>query len=76
MKAISTILMIIGVIGIIVIAAILMGFILFSLDPPIKSQLTPASVSPEALKASTKKSPLSNRELMLPSLPKKRKKLC
>jgi len=51
MKAISTILMIIGVIGIIVIAAILMGFILFSLDPPIKSQLTPASVSPEALKS-------------------------
>ena len=47
--------MIIGVIGIIVIAALLMGLILYSLDPPIKSQLTPAAVSPEALESFDKK---------------------
>jgi hypothetical protein len=51
MKVISTILMIVGVIGIIIIAALLMGFILYSLDPPIINELTPATVSPEALKS-------------------------
>lgn len=51
MKAISTLLMVIGVIGIIIIAAVLMGFILFSLDPPIKSQLSVTPVSADALKS-------------------------
>lgn len=51
MKAISTLLMVIGVIGIIIIAAVLMGFILFSLDPPIKSQLAVTPVSADALKS-------------------------
>jgi hypothetical protein len=51
MKAINTVLMVIGVIGIIIIAAVFMGFILFSLDPPIKSQLTPTPVSADAVKS-------------------------
>ncbi len=51
MKAITTLLMVIGVIGIIIIAAILMGVVLFSLDPPIKSQLTPTQVSADAVKS-------------------------
>lgn len=51
MKAINTLLMVIGVIGIIIIAAVLMGFILFSLDPPIKSQLGVTPVSADALKS-------------------------
>jgi hypothetical protein len=49
MKAITTLLMVIGVIGIIVLIAILLGVILFSLDPPIKSQLIPAQVSADAV---------------------------
>jgi len=51
MKIISTFLMVIGVIGIIIIAAVLMGFILFSMDPPIKSQLSPTPVSADAVKS-------------------------
>jgi uncharacterized protein YpmS len=51
MKAVTTLLMVIGVIGIIVIFALLMGLILFSLDPPIKSQLTPAQVSADAVES-------------------------
>ena len=51
MKAINTVLMVIGVIGIIILLAIFMGFILFSLDPPIKSQLTPTPVSADAVKS-------------------------
>lgn len=51
MKAINTVLMVIGMVGIIIIAAVFMGFILFSLDPPIKSQLTPTPVSADAVKS-------------------------
>lgn len=51
MKAITTLLMVIGAIGIIVIFAILMGVILFSLEPPIKSQLTQTQVSAEAMES-------------------------
>jgi hypothetical protein len=51
MKAISTLLIVIGVIGIIIIAAFFMGFILFSLDPPIKEQLAKAPVSADAVKS-------------------------
>ncbi len=51
MKAISTLLMVIGVIGIIIIAAVFMGFILFSMDPPIKSQLAVTPVSADAVKS-------------------------
>lgn len=51
MKAISTLLMVIGVIGIIILAAIFMGLILFSLDPPIKSQLSPTPISADAVKS-------------------------
>ena len=51
MKAINTLLMVVGVIGIIIIAAVFMGFILFSLDPPIKAQLTPTPVSADAVKS-------------------------
>ena len=51
MKAISTLLMVIGVIGIIIIAAVFMGFILFSIDPPIKSQLAVTPVSADAVKS-------------------------
>lgn len=50
MKAISTLLMVIGVIGIIIIAAVIMGFTLFSLDPPIKSQLAVTPISADAVK--------------------------
>jgi uncharacterized protein YpmS len=51
MKAVTTLLMVIGVIGIIVILALLMGLVLFSLDPPIKSQLRPAQVSADAVES-------------------------
>ena len=51
MKAITTLLMVIGVIGIIVLVAIFMGVILFSLDPPIKSQLTPTQVSADSVES-------------------------
>ena len=51
MRVISTVLMAIGAIGIIVIAAMLMGLVLFSLDPPIKDQLVKTSVSSDAVKS-------------------------
>jgi hypothetical protein len=51
MRAINTVLLVMGVIGIIVLAAIFTGFILFSLDPPIKSQLSAAPVSADAVKS-------------------------
>jgi hypothetical protein len=51
MRAINTVLIIIGVIGIIVLMAAFTGFVLFSLDPPIKAQLSPVPVSADALKS-------------------------
>jgi hypothetical protein len=51
MRAINTILIVFGVIGIIALLAIFMGFVLFSLDPPIKSQLSPVAVSADAVKS-------------------------
>ncbi len=51
MRAINTLLIVIGVIGIIVLMAIFTGYILFSLDPPIKTQLTPVQVSADAVKS-------------------------
>jgi hypothetical protein len=51
MRAINTLLIVIGVIGIIVLMAAFTGFILFSLDPPIKTQLSTVPVSADALKS-------------------------
>ena len=51
MRAINTLLIVIGVIGIIVLMAVFTGFILFSLDPPIKTQLSTVPVSADALKS-------------------------
>jgi hypothetical protein len=51
MRVINTVLIVMGVIGIIVLAAIFTGFVLFSLDPPIKSQLSAAPVSADAVKS-------------------------
>jgi hypothetical protein len=51
MRAINTVLIVIGVIGIIVLMAAFTGFILFSLDPPIKTQLSSVPVSADALKS-------------------------
>lgn len=51
MRAINTLLIVVGVIGIIVLMAAFTGFILFSLDPPIKTQLSAVSVSADALKS-------------------------
>jgi hypothetical protein len=51
MRAINTVLIIFGVIGIIVLMAAFTGFVLFSLDPPIKTQLSSVPVSADALKS-------------------------
>ena len=51
MRALNTVLIIFGVIGIIALLAFFTGFILFSLDPPIKSQLSPVKVSADAVKS-------------------------
>ena len=75
MKAISTILMVIGVIGIIIIAAILMGFILFSLDPPIKAQLTPTAVSADAVKSFDQKITAFKQKIEAASAAKEKKEV-
>ena len=75
MKAISTILMVIGVIGIIIIAAILMGFILFSLEPPIKAQLTPTAVSADAVKSFDQKITAFKQKIEAASAAKEKKEV-
>lgn len=51
MKIISNILMVLGVIAIIVILAVVMGIVLYSMAPPLKNDLVPVPVSAEALKS-------------------------
>jgi len=49
MKIISNILMVLGAIAIIVIFAVIMGIVLYSMAPPLKNDLVPVPVSAEAL---------------------------
>lgn len=51
MRVIQGIIMVIGVIGILIFGVLIVGFYLYSLSPPIQSQMVPTGQSSEAVKS-------------------------
>lgn len=63
MKYIRGFVMAVGVIGILAIIALFLGYFLYSLTPPIQSKMTPVIVSAEAAKSFEKKVDILQKEI-------------